>query len=296
MTDNKYITLVSNNRKIAIDINTILYILIIDKIVQIHISDGKVYEDNAIFDKLKDRLNEYFIKIHQECWVSVIAIHTINANIILNNGEALTYLSENRENIINEYTSKLKNIINQISDEDAYQWYLKGEKRAANKLVEKYGDMLILYINGYIKDINEAEDLMIEAFSRLFAKQRNINGDGRFKAYLYKTARNLALRHKQKHHILFLNFDELKFEPQSDMLTDAAIINNERDRQLYVAMEKLKTEYREALYLVYFENMSYRNAATIMAKTESQITKLIYRGKQRLKTILEQEGFIYDDK
>ena len=99
MTDNKYITLVSNNRKIAIDINTILYILIIDKIVQIHISDGKVYEDNAIFDKLKDRLNEYFIKIHQECWVSVIAIHTINANIILNNGEALTYLSENRENI-----------------------------------------------------------------------------------------------------------------------------------------------------------------------------------------------------
>ena len=61
-------------------------------------------------------------------------------------------------------------------------------------------------------------------------------------------------------------------------------------------LEKLKAEYREALYLVYFEDMSYRDAATVMNKSESQITKLVYRGKQSLKIILEQEGFTYADK
>ena len=50
------------------------------------------------------------------------------------------------------------------------------------------------------------------------------------------------------------------------------------------------------LYLVYFEDMSYRDAATVMNKSESQITKLVYRGKQSLKAILEQEGFSYADK
>ncbi len=58
-----------------------------------------------------------------------------------------------------------------ITDETIYQQYLRGETNAADLLVERYGDMLTLYINGYIKDIHEAEDLMIEAFSQIFAKK-----------------------------------------------------------------------------------------------------------------------------
>ena len=81
-----------------------------------------------------------------------------------------------------------------------------------------------------------------------------------------------------------------------DTLVDIDLLRSERDRQLYDALEKLKAEYREALYLVYFEDMSYRDAATVMNKSESQITKLVYRGKQSLKVILEQEGFTYADK
>ena len=182
-----------------------------------------------------------------------------------------------------------------ISDETAYRRYLDGEQSAADLLVEKYGDALTLYINGYLNDMQEAEALMIEAFSQIFAKERPITGAGAFKAYLYKTARNLALRHRKKHRLSFLRFEELDFEPQSDVPADSALDRSERSRQLYDALEKLKAEYREALYLVYFEDMSYRNAARIMNKSEGQITKLVYRGKQRLKAILEKEGFIYAD-
>lgn len=32
-----------------------------------------------------------------------------------------------------------------------------------------------------------------------------------------------------------------------------------------------------------------------MGKSEQQITKLVHRGKQSLKTILEREGFVYAD-
>ena len=40
-----------------------------------------------------------------------------------------------------------------ISDETAYRRYLDGEQNAADLLVERYGDALTLYINGYIKEI-----------------------------------------------------------------------------------------------------------------------------------------------
>lgn len=182
-----------------------------------------------------------------------------------------------------------------VSDELAYQQYLDGEDAAADPLVEKYGDALTLYISGYINDPHEAEDLMIEAFARLFAKERPIRGEGSFKAYLYKTARNLALRHRQGRWHAFLRLDELSFEPQSDVLADTALLRSEQNRQLYRALEGLKAEYREALYLVYFERMSYRSAGAVMGKSEQQITNLVHRGKQSLKAVLEQEGFVYAD-
>lgn len=183
-----------------------------------------------------------------------------------------------------------------MTDEAVYRRYLGGDEDALGALMERYGTKLTLYLDGYLCDLHEAEDLMIEAFSQLFAKERPIEGEGSFKAYLYKIARHLALRHKQKHRLVFLCLDELDFEPRSDSLAETAMLRSERDRQLYDALEKLKAEYREALYLVYFEDMSYRNAATVMNKSESQITKLVYRGKQSLKVILEQEGFTYADK
>lgn len=186
--------------------------------------------------------------------------------------------------------------INIISDEEVYRNYLCGDEKACDMLVEKYGDLLTLYINGYLKDIHESEDLMIEAFSRIFAKERKILGDGAFKAYLFKTARNLALRYKQKYPIPFLGIDELNFEPESSMFADSELIKNERDTQLFKAMKRLRPEYREALYLVYFENMSYSIAGTVMKKSEQQMTNLVHRAKQSLKNILDSEGFVYADK
>lgn len=163
-----------------------------------------------------------------------------------------------------------------ISDEMAYWQYLDGKEESADILVERYGDALTYYINGYIHDIHESEDLMIEAFAQIFAKERPIDGKGSFRAYLYKTARNLTIRHRQKHKIWFLHLDEVDFELPSEELVDAKLLQSEREQHLY-------------------EGMSYREAARILGKSEQQITNLVHRGKKSLKKILEERGFIYAD-
>ena len=181
-------------------------------------------------------------------------------------------------------------------DEKLYQQYLAGDETAADELVARYGDTLTLYIHGFLGDLHEAEDLMIEAFALMFAKPRPVSEPGSFRGYLFRVGRNLAGRHRQKHRLWLLSLEELTFEPKSDVLAETPFYGEERKRLLYKAMEKLKDDYREALYLVYFEDMSYRQAASVMGKSESQITKLVYRGKQSLKNILEKEGFDYADK
>ena len=48
--------------------------------------------------------------------------------------------------------------------------------------------------------------------------------------------------------------------------------------------------YREVLYLTYFEDMSYAQAAEVTGKTVKQITNMAYRGKESLRRLLEREG------
>ena len=64
------------------------------------------------------------------------------------------------------------------TDEILYELFWQGEEKAADELVLRHGDILTLYINGYLKDMHEAEDLMIESFALMFARKRPVSGAG----------------------------------------------------------------------------------------------------------------------
>ena len=54
-----------------------------------------------------------------------------------------------------------------MTDEQYYRLYLDGDETGLSELMKKYGSALTLYINGYLYDLHEAEDLMIEVFTYL---------------------------------------------------------------------------------------------------------------------------------
>ena len=47
---------------------------------------------------------------------------------------------------------------------------------------------------------------------------------------------------------------------------------------------------RTVVYLIYFENMSYDEAARVMKKSKKQVDNLLYRAKNQLRTILTDNG------
>lgn len=165
-----------------------------------------------------------------------------------------------------------------ISDEALYRQYVSGDETGLDELMKRYGNHLTLYINGYLHDVHEAEDLMIEVFSYLFTKRPRIR-DGGFKAYLYKAARHMALRHKSRRRLSF-SLDDLAEEPDGKLLVEEVVRTKERNQILHFCMGELNPDYREALYLTYFEGMSYLQAAEVMGKNVKQITNMVYRGKE----------------
>lgn len=184
-----------------------------------------------------------------------------------------------------------------MTDEELYLVYMSGKEEAAAELVERYGDRLVLFICGYIHDEQEAEDLIIDSFAGIFAKARpiSVKNEGSFKAYLFKIGRNFALRYIGRRRLSLIGFDDIAFEPQSLESAEEDLLRDEKNTALYSSLAKLKKEYREALYLAYINGCNYSGAAKILGKSEKQITNLVYRGKQNLKTILEKEGFCFED-
>lgn len=67
-------------------------------------------------------------------------------------------------------------------------------------------------------------------------------------------------------------------------------MSDERKRIVHNAIEKLSDDMRVVIHLIYFEEMTYDEAAKVMKKNRKQIDNLLYRAKKELRTILGKDG------
>ena len=72
-------------------------------------------------------------------------------------------------------------------------------------------------------------------------------------------------------------------------------IQNEQKCTVHQALHSLKPEYRQVLYLTYFEEFTNEETAKVMHKTNRQIRNLLYNAKKALKSELERRGFQYEE-
>ena len=177
-----------------------------------------------------------------------------------------------------------------ISDDQLYNQYLSGDSASADQLLLRHGDALTAYLCAFLHNAQDAEDLMIESFARIIAKKPSIR-EGGFKAYLYKTARNLGIRfaEKQRRTQTFL-LDEQDKNIADPILTEKLLLENEKKEAIYRCLGRIAQEYKEALWLVYLEDLSYIQAADVMRVSRKKIDNLLSRGKLILRKELEKEG------
>lgn len=117
MQEARYVTIISNRKKIVLGISTILYVLKMEKNAEIHTSGGMIYETRMKISEIEKILGEGFIKVHRGCIVSAMAIHDITDRINLSNGESLIYTLRKKKEIIDQFHAKQKNIINNFIKE-----------------------------------------------------------------------------------------------------------------------------------------------------------------------------------
>lgn len=179
---------------------------------------------------------------------------------------------------------------------DSYNDFLKGDTNGLVQIIELYKDGLVAYLNSIVQDIHAAEELTEEVFVKLVVKKPHFTGRSSFKTWLYTVARNTAVDYLRS----CTRTKEYTVEDISAMAADEeelerAYIRTEQRILVHKSLGKIKPEYRQVLYLTFYEEFDNTQAAKIMKRSKRQIENLVYRAKQALKVQLIQEGGSYEE-
>ncbi len=179
---------------------------------------------------------------------------------------------------------------------NSYKRFLSGDNTGMEDIITKYRDGLIFYLYKLVGSIDKAEDLAEDTFVLLCIKKPKDKQKCSFKTWLYAIGHNLAidfLRRKDKRTIVSLdtfdNFSSNQDSPEEEYIRDnkKMIVNQ--------ALNRLKPEYRQVLWLLYFEDLQYKDISIIMHKSVHATEMLASRAKVALKKELIEEGFTHEN-
>ena len=172
----------------------------------------------------------------------------------------------------------------------SYRRYLDGDDEGMRDLIELYYDSLTLYLNSYLQNLPDAEELAELTFVTLVTKRPVYDGRSSFKTFLYSIGRHITIDHMRKEsRTAAMPIGES--EPPSGEDIERDYIREEQKRALYRAMGRLKAEYRQILWLTYFEEVPCAEAARIMEKSVFSTEHLLRRARAALKDEMKKEGY-----
>ncbi len=176
------------------------------------------------------------------------------------------------------------------SDEKIYIEYLNGNNESLEKLYALYKNKLVYFVNNIVKDYEKAEDIVQDTF--IYVIENTKKEDVSFKYYIYLVAKSKALNYINKENrrkeIVDKYFSGNEEVLEEDLLD--VIATKENKEKVLSAIDELEDKYKNAIYLVYIEKMSYEQTAEILGQTLTNTKTIIYRGKNKLRKILLKKG------
>lgn len=177
----------------------------------------------------------------------------------------------------------------------SYRRFLDGDDNSFAELIDDYYDGIVLYLNQYVRNLVIAEELAEDTFVKLAAKKPKFSKKSSFKTWIYAIGRNIAIdyiRHKGKYNTVSLDdCDESIIQNDNEEIENNYLLE-ERKIIIHRAMQKLKVEYSQVLWLMYFEDLSISEISQIMKKSVNSVEHLLRRARLSLKSELEKEDFI----
>ena len=154
------------------------------------------------------------------------------------------------------------------------------------QIYKQYFETVKRYLFCLTKNNDTAEELTQETFYKAVQKINTFKGNSKMSVWLCQIAKNLWYNELKKNKRL-KSIDDIEISSAEDI--EAHIILNENKLDVHKRMQKLDERTREVIYLRITGELSFKEIATILNKSENWARVTFYRGKQKLKEGEEDE-------
>lgn len=189
-----------------------------------------------------------------------------------------------------------------MSEENDSLWVqrtLAGDQQAFGELVQRYERDVFNLAYRMLNNRGEAEDAAQEAFLRAYAHLDRYDMSRPFKTWVLSITSNHCIDRLRRRRLTWLSLEE-PLPPHPALTSDIpgpeeATLTNERDILVQGLLEDLSPDYRLAVVLRYWYDLSYAEIAAMLDTTESAIKSRLFRARQALAKQLESQPIPYFD-
>lgn len=177
-----------------------------------------------------------------------------------------------------------------------------GDEEAFKGLVETHQSKVYHLLLGLLRNEYAAEEVAVETFIKAWRSIASFRLEATFWTWLYRIAYRSAIDYKRRQ------------EPEKNLcllednlVSDTAgpldlVIEKDRNEDLVQILQELSFSQRAAIFLYYFQGLSYQEITQVTRRPIGTIRADLHRGKKRLKKLLiekwgeEDEGKRRPDK
>lgn len=161
----------------------------------------------------------------------------------------------------------------------------KGNQAAFMQIVEAYQRPVYNLCYRMLGDMHEAEDAAQETFLRAFTKLDSYQASRKFSSWLLSIASHYCIdRLRQRRHQI-VSWDDLppgRSVPDMALQPEEAALKTEATDSLHALLETLAPDYRAAIILCYWHELSYEEIAQTLDTSVSAIKSRLFRARKMM--------------
>ncbi len=171
---------------------------------------------------------------------------------------------------------------------------LAGDQQAFGELVQRYERDVFNLAYRMLNERTEAEDAAQEAFLRAYANLERYDPDRSFKTWILSITSNHCIDRLRRRRLVWLSLEEEPMMPHPALTSDIpgpeeAALTNERNVLVQGLLDDLNPDYRLAVVLRYWYDLSYAEIAEMLDTTESAVKSRLFRARQALAEHLDAQ-------
>lgn len=143
----------------------------------------------------------------------------------------------------------------------------------AETLLDRYSDMVLRIAVHNVGSLPDAEDVAQEVFLKRFTARRAFDSPEHEKAWMIRVTLNQCR-------------DFLKAAHRKNVTLDENIPSEDPDIEVLDAVLRLPVDFRNVIYLHYYEGMSVSEMARILRRGENTVSSRLHRAREALKSAL----------